>query len=56
MELDHLPWTSPDAFSAVCAPLVDNGDLRLLEFDRVFRAHTDAASAEIALSRNYVDH
>ena len=56
MEFDHFPRTSPDAFAAIGASLFNNGDLRFLQFDRIFRTDSDTAAAEIAFSGNDVDH
>ena len=56
VELDDLPRASPDAFIAVRTPLIDDGDLGLLQFDGVLRTDTDAAPAEIAFPGDDVDH
>ena len=56
MKLDDLPWTCPYTFLAVGAALVDNGNPGFHQLDGIFRAHADAATAEVALARHDMDH
>jgi hypothetical protein len=56
MEFDDLPRASPDTFPAIRAAFIDDGDLRLLQLDRVFGANAHTATAEIAFAGDDVDH
>ena len=56
VKLNNFPRTGPDALFAVRAPLVDDGYTRFHQLDGIFRAHADAATAEVALARHDMDH
>ena len=56
MKLDNFPRTGPDAFFAICASFVDNRNPGFHQFDGIFRAHADTATAEVALARHDMDH
>ena len=56
MKLDHLPRTCPYTFSTIRAPLFDDFNLRLHQFNGIFRTNAHAAAAEIAFAGNDVDH
>ena len=56
MKFYHFPRACPNALTAICAPFFNDRDLRFLQFDRIFRADPDAASAVVALARSDVDH
>ena len=56
MELNHFPGTSPDALSAIRAASIDDPDIGFHQFDRIFRANANAASAEIAFAGNNMNH
>jgi hypothetical protein len=56
VKLDDLPWARPDALFAICAALVDDGNPGFHQLDGIFRAHADAATAEVALARHDMDH
>jgi hypothetical protein len=56
MKFDDFPGTSPYAFSAIRATSIDDPDFGFHELDRIFRANTNTASAEVAFAGNDVNH
>jgi hypothetical protein len=56
MEFNDFPRTRPHALSAIRAAGVDDSDFGFHEFDGIFRANTNAATTEVALAGNNVNH
>ena len=56
MEFDDFPWASPNTLPAIRAAGIDDPDFGLQELDGIFRADSNATSAEVAFAWHNMNH